>query len=248
MLFTIFVRVVIAVAFIFYICNYLSRFTNALMITIGLVVIVLIVFSRWVKHRSIVMERLFMLNLHSRDIDAQVHGKKRPLYEGKLLDRDIHIADFQVPYNSMWMGSTLKELNLGQKYGVHVSSILRGGMRINIPDGDYMIFPYDVLQVIGSDQQFTAFRNALEEEVLGRDYEWENREMKLRQLVIGEDSPFVGKTLIESGIRDLYSCMVVGLEEGKESLSPFKPTRKFQAGDIIWVVGELDALKSLFNH
>ena len=218
------------------------------MITIGLVVIVLIVFSRWVKHRSIVMERLFMLNLHSRDIDAQVHGKKRPLYEGKLLDRDIHIADFQVPYNSMWMGSTLKELNLGQKYGVHVSSILRGGMRINIPDGDYMIFPYDVLQVIGSDQQFTAFRNALEEEVLGRDYEWENREMKLRQLVIGEDSPFVGKTLIESGIRDLYSCMVVGLEEGKESLSPFKPTRKFQAGDIIWVVGELDALKSLFNH
>ena len=248
LLFTIFVRVVIAVAFIFYICKYLSRFTNALMITIGLLVIVLIVFSRWVKHRSIVMERLFMLNLHSRDIDAQVHGKKRPLYEGKLLDRDIHIADFQVPYNSMWMGSTLKELNLGQKYGVHVSSILRGGMRINIPDGDYMIFPYDVLQVIGSDQQFTAFRNALEEEVLGRDYEWENREMKLRQLVIGEDSPFVGKTLIESGIRDLYSCMVVGLEEGKESLSPFKPTRKFQAGDIIWVVGELDALQSLFNH
>jgi CPA2 family monovalent cation:H+ antiporter-2 len=248
LIFTVLVRGLIAVAFIFYICNYLSRFTNAIMITIGLLVIVGIVFSRSVKHRSIVMERLFMLNLHSRDIDAQVHGKKRPLYEGKLLDRDIHIADFQVPYNSMWMGSTLKELNLGQKYGVHVSSILRGGMRINIPDGDYMIFPYDVLQVIGSDQQFTAFREALEKEVLGVDYEWENREMKLRQLVIGEDSPFVGKTLIESGIRDIYSCMVVGIEEGKESLSRFAPTRKFKAGDIIWVVGELDALQSLLNH
>ena len=94
---TIIVRGMVAVSFIFYICNYLSRFTNALMITIGLIVVVLIVFSRWVKHRSIVLERLFMLNLHSRDIDAQVHGKKRPLYEGKLLDRDIHIADFQVP-------------------------------------------------------------------------------------------------------------------------------------------------------
>lgn len=248
LIFTIIVRGVIAVSFVFYIINYLSRFTNALMITIGLVVVLLTVFSRWVKHRSIVLERLFMLNLHSRDIDAQVHGKKRPLYEGKLLDRDIHIAEFQVPYNSMWMGSTLKELNLGQKYGVHVSSILRGGMRINIPDGDYMIFPYDVLQVIGSDQQFTVFRQALEKEVLGRDYEWENREMKLRQLIIGEDSPFVGKTLIESGIRDIYSCMVVGIEEGKESLSRFAPTRKFQAGDIIWVVGELDALQTLLNN
>ena len=245
LLFTVIVRVAIAVGFIFYICNYLSRFTNALMITIGVVVVMLILFSRWVKHRSIVLERLFMLNLHSRDIDAQVHGKKRPLYEGRLLDRDVHIADFQVPYNSMWMGSTLKDLNLGQKYGVHVSSILRGGMRINIPDGDYMIFPYDVLQVIGSDQQFSAFRDALEKEVLGVDYDWENREMKLRQLVIGEDSPFVGKSLIESGIRDIYNCMVVGLEEGKESLSSYPPKRKFQPGDIIWVVGELDALDSL---
>ena len=113
---------------------------------------------------------------------------------------------------------------------------------------DYIIFPYDVLQVIGSDEQFTVFREALEKEVLGQDYEWENREMKLRQLVIGADSPFVGKTLIESGIRDIYSCMVVGLEEGKEKLSPYKPTRKFQAGDIIWVVGEKESINALFNH
>ena len=247
LIFTIIVRAVIAIAFIFYICHRLSHFTNALMITIGVIVVALIVVSRAVKRRSITLERLFVQNLRSRDIEAQVHGKKRPLYEGRLLDRDIHIADFQVPFNSMWMGSTLKQLDLGRKYGVHISSIMRGGMRINIPDGDYVIFPYDVLQVIGSDEQFTAFREALEKEVLGEDYDWENREMKLRQLVIGEDSPFVGKSLIESGIRDLYSCMVVGLEEGKESLSRYAPTRKFQAGDIIWVVGEQESLDALMS-
>ena len=247
LIFTIIVRAVIAIAFIFYICHKLSHFTNALMITIGVIVVALIVVSRAVKRRSITLERLFVQNLRSRDIEAQVHGKKRPLYEGRLLDRDIHIADFQVPFNSMWMGSTLKQLDLGRKYGVHISSIMRGGMRINIPDGDYVIFPYDVLQVIGSDEQFTAFREALEKEVLGEDYDWENREMKLRQLVIGEDSPFVGKSLIESGIRDLYSCMVVGLEEGKESLSRYVPTRKFQSGDIIWVVGEQESLDALMS-
>ena len=247
LIFTIIVRAVIAIAFIFYICHKLSHFTNALMITIGVIVVALIVVSRAVKRRSITLERLFVQNLRSRDIEAQVHGKKRPLYEGRLLDRDIHIADFQVPFNSMWMGSTLKQLDLGRKYGVHISSIMRGGMRINIPDGDYVIFPYDVLQVIGSDEQFTAFREALEKEVLGEDYDWENREMKLRQLVIGEDSPFVGKSLIESGIRDLYSCMVVGLEEGKESLSRYVPTRKFQPGDIIWVVGEQESLDALMS-
>ena len=247
LIFTILVRIVIAVAFIFYICNYLSRFTNALMISIGLVVVVAIIFSRWIKHRSITLERLFIQNLRSRDIEANVHGKKRPLYEGRLLDRDIHIAEFEVPSDSLWMGQTLKQLNFGQKYGVHVSSILRGGHRINIPDGDYIIFPNDVLQVIGSDMQFTAFRDALGRERLGEDVDLEMREMRLRQLVIGSESPFIGKTLIESGIRDLYSCMVVGLEEGKESLSAYRPNRRFQEGDIIWVVGERESLDALMQ-
>ena len=247
LLFTILVRAIIAVTFIFYICNSLSHFTNAIMITIGIVAVVLIVLSRTVKSRSIRLERLFILNLRSRDIHAQIHGKKRPLYEGKLLDRDVHIADFDIPMNSQWMGSTLKQLNLGHKYGVHISSILRANNRLNIPDGDYIIFPGDKLQVIGSDEQLSKFGKAINDEVIGEDLYLEKREMKLQQLIIGSNSPFVGKTLIESGIRDIYSCMVVGLEEGKENLSPFPPTRRFQEGDIIWIVGEQESLDTLLQ-
>ena len=121
LLFTILVRVVIAVAFIFYICHYLSRFSSAVMITIGIIAVALMVLSRTIKQRSIKLERLFILNLRSRDIAAQVHGKKRPLYEGKLLDRDVHIAIFDVPMDSMWMGSNLKQLSFGKKYGVHIT-------------------------------------------------------------------------------------------------------------------------------
>ena len=247
LLFTILVRAVIAMSFIFYICNHLSRFSNAVVITVGIVVLLLIILSRAVKKRSITLERLFLNNLRSRDIEAEVHGKRRPLYEGKLLDRDIHIADFDVPADSQWMGQTLKQLNLGRKYGVHVSSIMRGGHRLNIPDGDYIIFPGDRLQVIGSDAQLATLGQALQNEVLGEENDIEAREMKLRQLIIGPDSPFVGKTLEESGIRSLYSCMVVGLEEGKENLTPFSPQRRFAEGDIIWVVGEQESLNALLQ-
>ena len=248
LIFTVLVRIIIAVAFIFYICNRLSHFTNAVIITICFIVVIGIILSRWTKQRSITMERLFVQNLRSRDIEAQVHGKKRPLYEGKLLDRDIHISDFEIPNNSGWMGETLKQLNLGQKYGIHVTSILRGGWRLNIPDGDYVIFPGDVLQVIGSDEQFAAFHDAIEKSRVGEDPDLESREMKLRQMIIAGDSPFVNKTLEESGIRSLYSCMVVGLEEGKENLSRISPKRKFQEGDIIWIVGEQEALDALTNE
>ena len=247
LLFTILVRAVLAISYLFYVFNYLSHFTNAIMITIGVVVLALIVFSRSIKRRSILLERLFINNLRSRDIEAQVHGKKRPLYEGKLLDRDVHIAEFDIPGDSVWMGNSLKQLNLGRKYGVHVSSIMRGGHRLNIPDGDYVIYPYDRLQVIGSDEQLSKFQHALATEVFNEDTELEKREMKLRQLIIDADSPFIGKTLQESGIRSTYSCMVVGLEEGKENLSSVPATRRFQEGDILWVVGEEEALKALLS-
>ena len=248
LLFTILVRGTIAVGFIFYICHYLSRFNNAVIITLGVVAVVLMVVSRTVKQRSILLERLFVNNLRSRDIEARVLGKKRPLYEGRLLDRDIHIADFEVPTNSLWMGSSLKALNLGKRYGVHVSSILRGGFRMNIPDGDYVIYPCDRLQVIGSDEQLAKFGHALETDVIKEDLTLENREMKLRQIIISKSSPFVGKTLEESGIRSIYGCMVVGLEEGKENLSPVNPKRRFEEGDIIWLVGEEESLNTIVRH
>ena len=247
LIFTILVRMVVAASFVFYICNRLFRFRPAFVITIGLAVVILIVYSRWVKRRSIRLERLFILNLRSRDIEAQVHGHKRPLYEGRLLDRDIHIADFEVPADSLWTGQTLRELSLGKKYGVHVSSILRANRRLNIPDGHSVIFPGDKLQVIGSDDQLTTFRHALESELYGEDMELEKREMRLRSMVINSSSKFIGKTLEESGIRDQYNCMVVGIEQGEENLSQVKPTYRFERGDIIWGVGEEDALNQLLS-
>ncbi len=247
LLFTVLVRMLIAASFVFYICQHLANFAPALVIMLGIVAVVLIVLSRSVKHRSILLERLFINNLRSRDIEAQVHGKKRPLYEGKLLDRDIHIADFEVPQNSLWAGMTLMQLNLGRKYGVHISSILRGNNRLNIPDGKDLLFPLDRLQVIGSDTQLGAMKAAIEKEVRQEDCDFEKREMKLRQLIIGQGSPFIGLTLEESGLRSLYNCMVVGLEEGLENLSPFPPSRKFEEGDIIWIVGEEDDLNRLLK-
>lgn len=247
LIFTILVRVVIASAFIFYICNYLTRFTNALMISIALAVVALMIVSRSLKKRSIRMERMFMQNLRSREIAAEVMGRKRPLYEGKLLDRDIHISELDIPEDSLWAGKTLRELKLGSKYGVLVSSILRGIQRINIPNGDTVIFPCDRIQVIGSDEQLTSLNAALAKEMRQNDHDIEKREMKLRQMVISADGVFAGKTMEESGIRDKYNCMVVGLEEGKENLSIVNPRRKIKAGDILWIVGEEDDI-ARFNN
>lgn len=240
---TIIVRVAVASAFVFYICYYLTRFTNALMISIALAAVALMIISRSLKKRSIKMERLFMQNLRSREIVAEVMGRRRPLYEGRLLDRDVHISDFTIPEDSLWAGKMLRELEFRNRYGVHISSILRGSQRINIPNGGTILFPGDNIQAIGSDDQLTAFSEALNTELHDKDPEIEKREMKLHQVVINRNGIFAGKMLRDSGIRDVYNCMVVGLEEGKENLSQMDPSHKLRHGEAIWIVGEQDDIE-----
>jgi len=235
---TILARVLIALSFIFYICNYLTRFKNALMIAVAVGLLILMLLSRWLKKRSITLERLFIQNLQSRDIEAQKQGKKKPLFANHLIDRDIHIANLELPDDSLWAGKTLYSLKLRNRFGVHISSILRGSKHINIPNGGTILFPGDKMQAIGNDEQLTKLSKAMKAELQPTITDIEKHEMKLRSFTISKTSPFIGKTLKDSGIRDEYNCMVVGVDEGQKNLTLITPSRCLQAGDILWVVGE----------
>ena len=235
---TILARVLIALSFIFYICNYLTRFKNALMIAVAVGLLILMLLSRWLKKRSITLERLFIQNLQSRDIEAQKQGKKKPLFANHLIDRDIHIANLELPDDSLWAGKTLYSLRLRNRFGVHISSILRGSKHINIPNGGTILFPGDKLQAIGNDEQLTKLSKAMKAELQPTITDIEKHEMKLRSFTISKTSPFIGKTLKDSGIRDEYNCMVVGVDEGQKNLTLITPSRSLQAGDVLWAVGE----------
>ena len=235
---TILARVLIALSFIFYICNYLTRFKNALMIAVAVGLLILMLLSRWIKKRSITLERLFIQNLQSRDLEAQKQGKKKPLFANHLIDRDIHIANLELPDDSLWAGKTLYSLKLRNRFGVHISSILRGSKHINIPNGGTILFPGDKLQAIGNDEQLTKLSKAINAELQPEVTNIEKHEMKLRSFTISKTSPFIGKTLKDSGIRDEYNCMVVGVDEGQKNLTLITPSRCLQAGDVLWVVGE----------
>ena len=235
---TILARVLIALSFIFYVCNYLTRFKNALMIAVAVGLLILMLLSRWLKKRSITLERLFIQNLQSRDIEAQKQGKKKPLFANHLIDRDIHIANLELPDDSLWAGKTLYSLKLRNRFGVHISSILRGSKHINIPNGGTILFPGDKLQAIGNDEQLTKLSKAMKAELQPTITDIEKHEMKLRSFTISKTSPFIGKTLKDSGIRDEYNCMVVGVDEGQKNLTLITPSRCLQAGDVLWVVGE----------
>ncbi len=244
-------RIVLGVMMVAYVVGHTLHWGSALGIIIVVAVMFVIISSRKLKQQSIRLEKTFTNNLNLREQQADARST-RLKFAGRLIERDVHLSDFAIPIGVPWAGQTLAKLNLGQKFGIHVVSVLRGNHRINIPSGQTAILPGDRLQVIGSDEQLSTFGQALEQQA--QEYSSEDivkTEMKLKRLVIGFGSPFMGKTLKDCGIRQDYRCLVVGLEQGdSDSLVATTPQTTFHVGDVLWVVGEeadLNALEEA-NH
>ncbi len=235
-------RIVLAVCFVMYVISAYYHASAALAGGASIVLVLLMIYSRWLKKHSIVMERTFMQNLNLRDRYEEYRGEKQPEYVGHLLSHDLHLSDFDIPADCAWAGQTLKELNMGRVYGVHVASILRGSRRINIPGGDERIYPNDRLQVIGTDEQLATLGKAmsrLEEETKDNEQQnWEHQEMRLKQFIIDADSPFLDKSIRHSGIRNQYNCLIVGIEKADGTLMSPDADEVLHQGEVIWVVGE----------
>lgn len=235
---TIVLRILLAVSFVMFVIAGLFKMSVGLVFGVALLLVIVMILSRQLKRQSILIERKFFQNLRSRDIRAEYMGEKKPEYAGRLLSRDLHLADYVVPGESGWVGKTLAELNFGKKYGVHVVSILRGKKRINIPGAMDRLFPQDKLQVIATDEELNRFGEEMAKvSELDTDVV-EKSETILRQFRIDAGSPFLGKTLKEAGIREKYHCLIAGVERGSDELHAPDPHEPFAEGDVVWIVGE----------
>ena len=138
-----------------------------------------------------------------------------------MLERDLHLADFEVKQNSPSIGKTLRELNFRKHCNVNIVTIIRGDNRINIPGGEEHLYPFDKIVVAGSDSDLEHFRTYVEEKY--QDYKAHLHPKANIQ---------------QSGIRDKADCLVIGIERGNTSLKNPDPSMQFQEGDLVWIVGE----------
>ena len=235
---TIVIRILIAVSFVMFVIAGLFKISVGLLLGVAALVVTMMILSRQLKKQSIMIERKFFQNLRYRDMRAEYLGEKKPEYAGRLLSRDLHLTDFVVPGESAWAGKTLSELNFGKQYGVHVVSILRGRKRINIPGASVRLFPEDKIQVIATDEELNQFGVEMEKAAALETDVVEKSEMILRQFRVDAHSVFLGKTMRESGIREQYHCLIVGVERGEEALHAPDSHEPFMEDDIVWVVGE----------
>ncbi len=241
-----FFRIVIGIGFVMYVLyDYLDlHFFISLVISIAY--IVLILYSRWIKLISIRLERIFLFNLNSREYlqtNLKKDFNKNRLYK-QLEDYDIHFSDFEInSTHTLLIGKRLKDLKFHQRYGVHLVSIIRGAARINIPGGNEALYPYDKILVLGTDEQIQKFKEDFKNLSNTRSNEEKMHGVQIAQFNVSKGSHWTGKSILESSIREEYSCMIVGIaKNGKATMNPNVNTI-FEEGDIVWIAGETAKIK-----
>lgn len=234
---TIVVRFFFAVGIVYYVFNYLSPHRWYWHILSSVVVVLLIVRSQWIRRISMKMERTFVENLTRRENNG-------PEYARQLQGRDLHIARLTLPSGSTWAGKSLAQLRIGGSSGVHVAAIVRDHHRINVPGGSSILFPHDVLEVVGDDQSVEMLSQRMNSEVekVSQD---EGELMQLVCIQVGEGTKLEGVFIKDSGIRDEYHCMVVGVEDQQGNMRVARAEHQITCGDKLWLAGNHDELVRL---
>ena len=244
---TLVIRAALATAVVWYVVHLISPFGGNLRhvvhAALALLSVMLCVWSRWVKWCSIRLERRFVENLRMREVSAS-RRSATPGYAGRLLSHNMHLAHVTLPAGSAMGGQTLEHLALGRRYGIHVAAIVRGSLRLNIPDGSTKLFPGDTIEAIGDDQSLGRLAERIEAHVVNLPPDDESHRLSLQRYIVGQDCPVCGRTLGQSRLRDKYRLMAVGFEDEDGSIDTASPSRLISEGDTLWIIGEEKDVKA----
>ncbi len=163
----------------------------------------------------------------------------------ELAPWDTHLVEVEVGEKSPFVGKSLGESQIRQRYGVNIVAISHGSRVIPAPRGEEKIFSHDRLVVLGNDKQIEAFQNEVSQITEENEEKSFLDNFVLAFLLLDSHHTVVGETIRSSKLRERVNGMIVGIErDNKRILNP-APDTVLQADDLLLVVGEVDKINRL---
>ena len=234
------IRNLLLVALVGFMVDRLVSAAIAVLAVIPVTLIVLVVFSHRLQKFYSRLEKRFMSNLREREI-FRARGS------GDLSPWDAHLAYFVIPPDSHFIGKTLEDLAWREQYGVNIASIERGKRTFYAPSRMDMIHPFDRIAVIGTDIQLEEFRSIIESTTTPAEADGKY-DVTLSKIIVDNHTGLRGKTIRQSGIREMTNGLVVGIERnGQRILNPDGNT-VFEWDDVVWIVGDGKKIQQLVKE
>ena len=213
----------------------------ALLALLVLVVVATMMFRQRLHRFYLRMEDRFMRNLNARELSQR---------RTDLAPWDMHVAQVHMAMDSVLAGQSLAELGLREKYGVNIALIERAdGSTVPAPGHADRLLPGDNLMVIGTDAQLADLHRALAAPRPVPDKpSMAKEDIRLRRYRVTPQSPLVGKTIRESGLREEASAMVAGIERAGQRIMNPDGNLAFRSRDVLWLVGNGVAIANFMQE
>lgn len=245
LVFLVLLRVYIALTFVALVLINLFHVQYGIGIITAVAVLALVFFFRRNFNQYSRMESQFITNLNQREeVAKKAASSIKTSFTSQMHNKNIHITEIEVSPNSPNVGKTLRELKFRHDFGVSVVKILRGERKIYIPDSSEVLYPQDIISVVGTDEQIERFSVTVEN-YKNNTIQEENREMSLQSFTIDDNFPFIGQSISKSQIGMKFNCMIIGVERESGSFMNPDPSIVFEQNDLVWVVGEKEILKRI---
>ncbi len=220
----------------FILAEFVSIQTGSLFILLGLTIL-LVLTGRYSEPFYRRLKKRFLHNLDDRELAMK---ENRPY--STLAPWDISLTEAVMSVDSDFVGKTLHESAIKEKYGAMVALIERGHKTIMAPDGEEVLMPQDRLFLIGSEEQTAPVKGLVEKREATAD---KPENYGLQALIVTEKSRFFNATIRDAGFREMIDGFVIGIERGGERiLNPPSHTILLK-DDLIWVVGDKAKIKTL---
>lgn len=211
--------------------------------TVVVAAVVLFLFKQRLDDFYHRIEKRFLNNLNEKERMATAAPAMAPW--------DAHLSRIKISPACQFLGESLEQLQLRERFGINIAFIDRGGRVIYAPTRLEKLFPYDEIGVIGTDVQLQKFTRMVESRVdeMAALPEPDVAFINLERIMVDEHTGLKGQTIRTSGIRELTHGLVVGIERrGERILNPSSDTA-FEWDDVVWLVGDKRKIHALAgNH
>ena len=180
------------------------------------------------------LEKRFMENLNKRQ-------KQASFVIPEVLQHNFHLEKAIVSPLSQVVGKQLKDTVFRSKYKVSVVCIERGKNCYDLPDKDLTFYPYDIVTLVGSDDNINMVKPILEIEDNELIRERVAHNMNLYSVKLSEKSPICHVSLLNSMFKDKYDAMVIAIQRGNEFILSPSAATVFNNNDIVWFVSSKEA-------
>ena len=175
---------------------------TAAVVTLLSTATILLLFRRRVSLWYQWLERLFFAGISGGTNVG--HGPASEKTHDHLVPWDAHLAPIDVGYNPLFIGKTLIELALRERFGISIMVIKRGDQDIVSPGPHQRIYPQDILLCFGTDQELMTVQADMQRASAAVTTADEASSFILRPVEIPAGSPLAGTTIRDASIRDAF--------------------------------------------